>query len=137
MSGPGPVDAFSRRSPTDEVPSCARSHASLSLSWNLGFDELRQQRERLLPAEIAGFGRDGAGYAFLHDIQLGPAERLLQGHHSPHLSGQIRIVKFVGMDNTFVRHQFEVLAAKRVASAGGEVRERHSERAADFRMQVV
>jgi hypothetical protein len=41
------------------------------------------------------------------------------------------------MANAFVGHELEVLAAKRVAMAGSEVRERHLERTADFGIQVV
>lgn len=40
-------------------------------SGDLGFDELRQEPERLLPSEIAGLGRDHFGNPFLHDRELG------------------------------------------------------------------
>lgn len=48
-----------------------------SLPRDLSLDELRKQRERLLPAEIASLDRNTAGYAFLHNVQLSSAGHLL------------------------------------------------------------
>ena len=36
--------------------------------WNFGFDEFGQEDERFLPAEVAGFGGDDVGNAFLDDV---------------------------------------------------------------------
>ena len=40
---------------------------ALTLIRNLGLDQLREQRQRFLPAEVARLGRDHVGNAFLHD----------------------------------------------------------------------
>src|SRR3979409_2679203 len=71
---------------------------------NLRLDELRQQRERLLPAEIAGFDRNRARYAFLHDAQLGAERNLLQRHGRQHFAGEVRVVELVGVADALVGH---------------------------------
>src|SRR5688572_13290621 len=63
--------------------------------------------------------------AFLHDVHLSPDSDLLQAHGDLHLAGQVRIVEPVGPAKAFVRDQLQILAAKRVALAGGEIGERH------------
>ena len=57
------------------------------LPWNLRFDELRKKGERFLPAEIAGLGRDGLRYPFLHDVDLSTDGHLPQRYRRLHLSG--------------------------------------------------
>src|SRR5690348_590126 len=86
----------------------------IGLLLDLWLDELREERERILPAEIAGFRRDGARNALLHDIDLRPEEDLLQRDGRLHLSGQIGVVEPVRVDDALVRHQLEELAAERV-----------------------
>src|SRR6267378_8108126 len=91
------------------------------LAGNLGLDELCEKDERFLPAEIAGLGRNGIRYAFLHYVHLGAARNLLQGYSRVHFSGQILVVEFVRVANALVWHQFEIPSAERVAVARGEV----------------
>src|SRR5262245_61405870 len=104
---------------------------------NLGLDELRQQDERLLPAEIARLGGNDSGHPLLHDRQLGPARHLLQGDRGHHFSWQIRIVELVRVANAFVRCQLAIGSTKGVALARAEVRERYLVRAADLGVHVV
>src|SRR6266436_3128280 len=113
------------------------AHSGVLLRWNLGLHELRKQRERVLPAEIAGLGRNGFGYAFLQDVQLGSAGYLLQGYRRPHLAGQVRVVERVRVPNALVSHQLEILSAKRVALPRREVRKRHLVGAANLGVHMV
>jgi hypothetical protein len=41
---------------------------------DLRFDETGKVSQRLLPAETARFCRNGVGYAFLHDVDVGADE---------------------------------------------------------------
>src|SRR3569623_3233003 len=108
-----------------------------SLTFDLRLVELRLQRERLLPAEVTGFSRNGGRYAFLHDVQLGAADYWLKGHRRLHLAGQVGVVKAVGVPDALIGHQLKILAAKRVRVAGSEVGERHFVGAADFSVEMV
>src|SRR5467141_1304551 len=119
------------------APGGPRGQASSTLAGNLSFDELCEKDERFLPAEIAGLGRNGIRYPFLHYVQLSTARDLLQGYSRLHFSGQIRVVEFVRVANAFVWHQLKILSAERVAMARGEVCERHLVGTADFRIQMV
>src|SRR4029453_8613546 len=107
------------------------------LTWNLGFYELRKERERFLPAKVARLARDGVRYPFLHDVHLSADGHLLQGYRCSHLSGQARIVECVRVANAFMWPQLEKASAERVSGACGEIRERHLVGAADFGMEVV
>ena len=60
----------SRTSRMRRKPSPEPGAHSLGIS---GLDQLRQQRQRFLPAQVARLGRDHVGDAFLHDVQLGAA----------------------------------------------------------------
>src|SRR5438034_2563634 len=71
--------------PTFRLAENAVRHA---LVWNLGLDELRKECQRLLPAEIARFGRNDAGHPFLHDGQLCADGYLPQVYRRLHLSRQ-------------------------------------------------
>src|SRR5262245_14481811 len=82
-----------------------------TLVRNLGLDELRQESERLLPAETARLGWDRSRQALLHDSQLGSAGDLLQGDRRFHLARQARIVEPVRVANAFVWHQFQIFTA--------------------------
>ena len=57
--------------PRKQVEESGRWLDASILGWNVCLDELRQQRERFLPPQVAGFGRDDLRYPFLHDVQLG------------------------------------------------------------------
>lgn len=104
---------------------------------NLRLNKLRQQHQRLLPAQVAHLGRDRCGHAFLGDAELGAAGHRLQGDGGLHFAGQVRIVECVGVADAFVRHEFEIFAAERMALPGAEVGERHPAAAADLRFQMV
>ncbi len=58
----------------------------IELIWNIGFDQFRQKGQRLLPTETASLGRNDVREPFLHDVQLRPAEHLLQGDRRLHLA---------------------------------------------------
>src|SRR5690349_17775531 len=92
-----------------------------TLTRNFGFHQLSQQDERLLPAEIAGFGRNGGGNPFLHYAHLGAAEDFFQADGRLHFAGQVGVVEDVGVAYPFVRHQFQELAAEGLAMAAAEV----------------
>src|SRR5262245_42743947 len=108
-----------------------------NLIRDVALDELRQERQRPLPAETASLGRDDSRPAPLHDIQLGSAGDSFQCNRRLHLAGQARIVESVRVANAFVWHQLQVFSAERVTAAGGEIRERHLVGAADFGLDVV
>ena len=108
-----------------------------SLIRDLGLDEFRKLRERLLPAEIAHFQRDRFRQPFLHDAELGSARDLLQCHRRLHFSGQVRIVESIRIADLLEWHEFAVLAAKGVAVARREVRERHLVGTADPGIHVM
>jgi hypothetical protein len=57
------------------------------LLLDLGLDELGQQRQRLLPAQIARLHGNHAGYALLDDGQLRADRHLLQHDGRLHLTG--------------------------------------------------
>ena len=44
--------------------------------WNLRLDQVGKKSKRLLPAKIAGLGRDDVGNPFLSDVDLGSARHL-------------------------------------------------------------
>src|SRR5262245_38379385 len=97
----------------DLIVSVARSgpYRRPALIRNLGLDELRQKRERLLPAETARLEWNDRRQTLLHDIQLGSARDPFQGHRRLHLARQVRIVESVRVANTLVWHQFEKFPA--------------------------
>src|SRR6059036_4004503 len=111
---------------------CANKRLSSRLIWNFSFDEFRQQRQRFLPAEIASLGRNGCGYPFLRDVQLGSAEYLLQGDRRLHFSREVRRVEFVCIADALVGRQFEIGSTEGVALTGGEISEGHLVSAADL-----
>src|SRR5262249_25122378 len=100
-------------------------------------DQLREQRKRLLPAQIASFRRDRLRYSLLYDVQFRPEGDGLQRYGDRHHARQVRIVELVRVAYPFVGDQLEVFAAERMAVAGGEVRERHPVSAADFRVDLM
>src|SRR6188474_1535015 len=98
---------------------------------NFWLDQLAEQRQRNLPAEVAHFGGNDFRYALLHDVQLGAAGDLPEVHGHRDEAGQVGIVEFVGVAQALVRLQLEVLAAEGMALAIAEVGEGHAELAAD------
>jgi hypothetical protein len=82
------------------------------LAWNFGLDQVRQQSERFLPAEIASLGRNSTGYAFLQDVQLSPAGCFVQRYRCLHFPGQVRVVKFACVAYAFAWHQLEIFPAE-------------------------
>src|SRR2546423_12796725 len=95
--------------------------AIFSSAGNFSLDELRTQRERFLPTQVARLGWNGGWDAFLHDVQFRSAKHLLAGDRGLHLAGQVWIVESIRVANELVRPQFQVLAAEGVARAGAEV----------------
>src|SRR5438034_8269220 len=108
--------------PTFRLAENAVRHA---LVWNLGLDELRKECQRLLPAEIARFGRNDAGHPFLHDGQLCADGYLPQVYRRLHLSRQARVIELVRVANALVVREFDVRSTERVTLAGCEIGERH------------
>ncbi len=104
---------------------------------DLGFDELGQLLERLLPPEVAHLDWNGLRNPLLDDVQLGATRHLAQADGGAHFTGQVRIVEAVRVLDALVRDQFAVLAAEGVRVAGREVRERHLVGAADACVHVV
>ena len=90
---------------------------------DLRFDEFPKKDERFLPAEIARFGWNHVGHAFLHNIDFRSTRYLLQRDRHTNFSRQVRVVEVVRVSKAFMRHEFQILAAKGVALARREVRE--------------
>src|SRR5881396_1442893 len=104
---------------------------------DFSLDEFRQEHQRFLPSKITSLGGDDCRHAFLGDVQLCSAGNFFQRDRRLHFAGQVRVVEFVRMTNAFVRCQFDVFSAERVALARAEIRERHFVSAADFGVQVM
>ncbi len=107
------------------------------LLGNLRLDELREQGEGCLPAQIARLSGDDPGYPLLHNAYLRADGDLLQGNRRLYFPGQSRVVELVRVAQACVRYQFEIGATKRVALAAGEIRERHLVGAADRGVHMV
>lgn len=78
-----------------------------ALIRNLCLDELREQRERSLPTEVTGFGRD--------------------------LARRVQIAEAIGVANPLVREQLEVLATEGVRRAGQPIESTGRPRLVSFR----
>src|SRR5206468_5462248 len=83
------------------------------------------------------FRRDDVGDAGLRDVDFGADRNLFQRHGHLNFTGQVRIVEFVGVAETFAGDEFEIFAAEGVAVARREIPERHFERAPDVRLEVM
>src|SRR5688500_8235716 len=92
-----------------------------SLLIDFWLDEAGEVSQRILPAEIARFRRNGVRNAFLHDVQLSADGYLLERHRHLHLAWQIGIVEFVRVAQALAGHELQILSAKRMAHARGEV----------------
>ena len=63
-----------------------RAEGRRSSARDFRLDELGEQRQRFLPAEIAGFRGNGVGNAFLRDVDFGAHRNLLQHDRRLHLA---------------------------------------------------
>ena len=66
------------------MPECV-----LLFRWNLCLNELSKQRERFLPAEIAGLGGNNIRDSLLDDVELRSTGHLLQGNRRLHFAGEV------------------------------------------------
>jgi hypothetical protein len=73
---------------------------------DFGLDEAGEISQRILPAEIARFHRDGVGKTFLHDIQLGADGYLLERHRHLDFARQIGILESVRVVQTLSSKYF-------------------------------
>ncbi|VTZ65136.1 conserved hypothetical protein [Sinorhizobium medicae] len=119
----------------------SRRHRSLTGSYallvDLGFDEPCQISQRFLPTKIASLEWNDVGYAFLHDLEFGTDRYFLQRHGHLHLAGQVGVVEFVRVAQTFAGDEFDIFTAKGVAFTRREVPEGHFEGAAGFWLQMM
>jgi hypothetical protein len=104
---------------------------------NFRLDQSRQQRQRLLPAEVARFCGNNSRHAFLHDVQFCSARNFFERDRRLHFARQVRVVKFIRVANAFVRPQLHVCSAEGVALARGEIRKGHSVSAVDLGVHLV
>ena len=75
--------------------STATNRTTLRLLIDFGLGETREISQRILPAEIARFHRNGVGKTLLHDFQLSAAGYWLERHRHLDFARQIGIVEFV------------------------------------------
>ena len=92
---------------------------------------------RLLPAEITGLRRNDVRQPCLHDVQFCAARHLLERHRHLDFTRQVGIIEFVRVEDTLIRHEFEILTAEGMTLACGEIPERHFKPASGFRIQFV
>src|SRR6185436_886525 len=105
--------------------------------WDLRFDEFPEKDQRFLPTEIARFGWNNIGHAFLHDIHFRSTGNLLQPDCHTNFSRKVWIVEDVCVSEAFMWHEFQIMATKGVALARREIRKRHLEGATDFGIHVM
>src|SRR5262249_38072087 len=103
----------------------------LRLVRNLWFDEGRQERQRLLPPQVAGFDWNHRRQPLLYDFELGSAGDPAQRDRDLHLARHVRVVELVGVSDSLVWGQLDVRSAEGMAPTGAEVRERHPVAASD------
>src|ERR1043166_8283221 len=104
---------------------------------NIGLDELREEIERFLPADVASLDRNNRRHSLLRDVQVGSASYFLQGDGRVHFSGKVGVVEFVRVTDALVRHQFQIFSAEGVTPPGAEIGERHLVGAADLGIHLV
>jgi hypothetical protein len=112
--------AARQRSPR---PALHGAEPTLRLLTDFGLDETREISQRILPAEIARFHRNGVGKTFLHDIELGAAGYWLERHRHLDFARQIGIVEFVRVAQALPGHELQIVSAERMALARGEIAE--------------
>src|SRR5215216_6374622 len=91
---------------------------ALHLIGNLRLDELGQEGEGFLPAQITSLGWNHRWDALLNDVQFSSDGDLLQRDRRDHLAREVWVVEPISVADKFVWLQLEILAAERVAVAG-------------------
>src|SRR4051812_18007614 len=86
----------------------ARLYTAIALLRDLGLDELGQEGEGFLPAEVAGFGGDDVGDAFLGDGDVGADGDFPEGDGDEHLAGEVGVVEGIGVADALVGDEFVV-----------------------------
>src|SRR4030095_14400711 len=84
---------------------CSRRRALLR---NLRLDELREQRKRLLPPEVAILDRDHRGHPLLHDLEFGSAVDLAQRDRDLHLARHGRVLELVRVADSLAPRALDV-----------------------------
>src|SRR5262245_13681610 len=107
------------------------------LVWDLRFDKFPKKDQRFLPAEIACLSRNDVGHTFLQNVHFRSTGYFLQRDRHAYFSRQVWIVEGVRVANPFMWHEFEVLAAKGVALARGEIGKGHLERATNSGIHMM
>src|SRR4029450_2447249 len=92
---------------------------------DFGLDETGEISQRILPAEIARFHRNGVGKTFLHDVQLGADGYWLERHRHLDFARQIGILESVRVAQALTGHELQIFSAERMAHARGEIAELH------------
>src|SRR5262245_18126940 len=103
-----------------------RSHhpsTCYALWFDLRLDEAGEVSQRILPAQVTGFRRNGVRNAFLHDAQLCAHGDRLERHRHLHLAWQIGVVECVRVAQARAGHEFEIFSAERMARTRGEIAE--------------
>src|SRR5262245_20147659 len=121
------VSPFSRASAACILMQLAQpliwAYAPCALLIDVGFDEAGEVSQRILPAEIARFHRNGVGKTLLHDVQLGADRYWLECHRHLDFARQIGILESVRVAQALARHEFQICSAERMALARGEIPE--------------
>src|SRR5499427_958871 len=99
------------------------SYAPCALLIDVGFDEAGEVSQRILPAEIARFHRNGVGKTLLHDVQLGADRYWLECHRHLDFARQIGILESVRVAQALAGHELHIFSAERMAHARGEIAE--------------
>src|SRR5712691_2564764 len=81
---------------------------SVSLLIDFGLDEAGEISQRILPAEIARFHRNGVGNSFLHDVHLGADGYLPERHRHLHFARQIGIIELVRVAQALAGHELQI-----------------------------
>lgn len=111
--------------------------SGLASTWNFRLHQQRKLRQRLLPAQMTGLGRNDIGDTRLLDMQLGAAIDFLESDRHRHHTRQVGIIESVRVADARMRHQFQIFTAEAVAVAAAEMGEGHAECAADPRLEVM
>src|SRR5690606_22161831 len=92
-----------------------------NLILNFRLHQFPEENQRFLPTEVATLGRDNIRNPLLRNVDLSSAKNRLQADGYLHRAGQVRVIKFVGVTNKFIRHQLIIGAPEGMAVAGGKV----------------
>ena len=85
---------------------------SVALLRNLSLDEFAQQDQRLLPAEVAGLGRNDRRHMLLYDVHVRSTRYLCQSHGHVHVTRKVWVIKRIGVAEPLMRHELKVFAAE-------------------------